>query len=149
MTTPAGIGFLARVTCNQCGATALTQDGMNFGAAVVCNCCDGSQEGHHQLPNGQLDHDAHANSCPEAGFNHEGVTCPHDAGNCNLWNSVQYAAATAVEAGHPKPDFGHPRLGTDYDHESECPGEHCGVGVEGCTVCRPVTIDILSLGAPV
>lgn len=24
-----------------------------------------------------------------------------------------------------------------------CPGGHCGVGVDGCTVCRPITITVM------
>lgn len=45
----------------------------------------------------------------------------------------------------------------DHDHDEAanmCPGagyNHnggpCGAEVEGCTVCRPITIDILQLGA--
>jgi hypothetical protein len=26
------------------------------------------------------------------------------------------------------------------DQEGDCPGGHCGLGVDGCTVCRPITI---------
>lgn len=42
---------------------------------------------------------------------HEGQPCPHPEGKC-----------TAVPAGQA------------------CPGGHCGLGVAGCTVCRPVTV---------
>ncbi len=79
-------GFLARVTCKQCGKNALIEH-TSFQDAFQCGCCP---ENH--------DHDAAANACPSAGVGHDGAPC--------------------------------------------------GPQIEGCTVCRPITIDILQLGAP-
>jgi hypothetical protein len=61
-------------------------------------------------------HDAAANACPGAGVNHEGAPCP--------------APQTCIALTPP---------------DEDCPGGHCGLGVEGCTVCRPVTITIMSV----
>jgi hypothetical protein len=62
------------------------------------------------------DHDEAANACPGAGFNHTGVPCPHEdpARTCHV-----------TPAGE------------------DCPGEHCHVTLEDCTVCRPVTLEYL------
>ena len=48
-----------RVTCNQCGASAVTPDGNSD--ALACPCCP---EEHS--------HEANANACPGAGLNHAG-----------------------------------------------------------------------------
>ena len=63
-------------------------------------------------------HDLAANACPGAGLNHQGAACSHPDGGwaCNVVTP----------------------LGED------CPGGHCGLGVEGCTVCRPITITMLA-----
>ncbi len=66
------------------------------------------------------DHDQAANSCPEAGtegVRHGGADCTHPIGGtaCNVLTP----------------------LGED------CPGGHCFPGVDGCTVCRPLTVDYL------
>lgn len=62
-----------------------------------------------------------ANACPGINANHEGVPCTHPDGGqaCNVLTE----------------------LGDD------CPGGHCGLGVDGCTVCRPVNIEFISGGA--
>lgn len=94
----------------------------DFDAALDClpgRGCCG-QDHHH----GQA-----ANACPGE---HDGAVCPHPAGACGIWASAQAlqpAAAQAADAG--------------------CPGGHCGKGVPGCTVCRPITITVLDLGLPV
>lgn len=63
-------------------------------------------------------HGRAANACPGAGGSHAGAPCP--------------APDTCIAV---------TPLGED------CPGEHCGLGVDGCTVCRPITITLLA--APV
>jgi hypothetical protein len=130
------VGFLARVTCKQCGASALTENGHAMDAALSCGCCTKRH-----------DHAKAANACPGARWNHKGTPCPHPDGECQHWESVRKAARAHVRASLPGlPDFGHPRLATSYDHEAPCPGEHCGLGVKDCTACRPVVVDILSPG---
>jgi len=62
-------------------------------------------------------HGVAANACPGAGFNHLDAVCSHPDGG---------QACNAVT-----------ELGQD------CPGGHCGTGVDGCTVCRPVDIEFI------
>jgi hypothetical protein len=59
-------------------------------------------------------HGQAANACPGAGINHPGIPCHHPD------NGVGCVVRTP--AGQP------------------CPGAHCGPGIAGCTVCRPITI---------
>lgn len=62
-------------------------------------------------------HGQAANACPGAGINHTGADCPeNEPENCTVLTPV----------------------GVD------CPGGHCGLGVSGCTVCRPITITLLA-----
>lgn len=62
-------------------------------------------------------HGLAAGACPGSGVNHAGADCTHPAGGrvCNV----------VTPEGDP------------------CPGGHCGLGVDGCTVCRPVTIEFV------
>jgi hypothetical protein len=53
-----------RVTCSQCGASVVTEDGNSD--RLACPCCP---EPHS--------HEANANDCPGAGLNHEGAGCAH------------------------------------------------------------------------
>jgi hypothetical protein len=102
-----------RVTCKQCGASGITDNGHRLQAAVSCPCCP---EAH--------DHDEAANACPEVGqpldARHGGAACPHPSEN-------------GVGCSHLTP-VGEP-----------CPGGHCWPGVDGCTVCRPLTVEWLGL----
>jgi hypothetical protein len=44
-------------------------------------------------------------------------------------------------AGHPGAACPHPNplaCTRVTPHGEECPGGHCGIGVDGCTVCRPL-----------
>jgi hypothetical protein len=51
-------------------------------------------------------------------------------------------AANACPGGHgPCPTPDHCPV---HNAPGPCPGGHCGLGVPGCTVCRPVTITALS-----
>jgi hypothetical protein len=98
---------------------------LDLGAAVKCQDGTGCCTEDHS-------HDAAANSCPDIGLDHgqrhDGAPCPVP-GNCTLWRNVNADHHRALrEAGQPVPS---------------CPGGHCGPGVPGCTVCRPVTITVI------
>ena len=73
-----------------------------------------------------------ANACPGiAAGGHPGVPCPDaDADRC-LVHSGGHSAALDLA-----PEARVRRAG-------KCPGGHCGFGVDGCTICRPVTITLL------
>jgi hypothetical protein len=58
-----------RVTCNQCGASGIAEDGTRLQQAVSCHCCT---EPH--------DHQHRADTCPGNGHNHEGLACPEPEG---------------------------------------------------------------------
>jgi hypothetical protein len=67
-------------------------------------------------------HGRNANACPGVEQGHGDVACA----------SPDPLACTAVTP--PGED---------------CPGGHCGYGVHGCQVCRPITITVLDLGQPI
>jgi hypothetical protein len=117
-----------RVTCKQCGASVITDDGNSD--RLACQCCPVAHS-----------HEEAANACPGAtGTNdlttqHAGAPCPHPSPNgreCNAITPVPGASNLAPEG-------------------EDCPGGHCWPGVEGCTVCRPCNIEwigqIVPLGA--
>lgn len=63
-----------RVTCKQCGASGIAEDGNRLQQAVGCPCCTQAH-----------DHDRAANACPGAGQDdytqqHPGADCAHPAG---------------------------------------------------------------------
>jgi hypothetical protein len=58
-------------------------------------------------------HEGNANDCPGAGMNHVGVPCPE--------SDPVYGCSVTPPG-------------------EECPGEHCGAGVDGCQVCRPCNV---------
>lgn len=93
----------------------------DLGAVVVCppgsDCCDGSEH-----PG--LSHDQQAMACTQG---HTG-SCAEAPGDCKVWHN-----ATA--------DYRHPLY--EGEPPGDCPGGHCGVGVDGCTVCRPVHIEVM------
>lgn len=101
-----------RVTCKQCGASGITDNGHQLQNAVSCRCCTQDH-----------DHDESANACPEAGI--EGVR--HGGADCTLGDRACIVLTPEAE---------------------ECPGGHCGPGVDGCTVCRPLLVQWLGI-APV
>jgi len=83
----------------------------NLDAQLVCpDTSDCCKEDH--------DHGVAANAC-EGGH----TTCPTPA-SCALWANVRSHYADPDAEGVPV----------------SCPGGHCGLGVPGCTVCRPITI---------
>jgi hypothetical protein len=98
-----------RVTCKQCGASGIAEDGNRLQQAVSCTCCTQAH-----------DHDGAANGCPEAGAEGE----RHGGADCTLGDRACVVLTPAAE---------------------ECPGGHCGPGVDGCTVCRPVTAEFLGI----
>jgi hypothetical protein len=90
----------------------------NIQGQVICppgtDCC---ADDHGDTPDVQVGkivfhgHDAAAMACPGLGNNHEGAECPTGA-----------ACVVVTPAGE------------------DCPGGHCAKAVDGCTVCRPITI---------
>jgi hypothetical protein len=85
---------------------------VNLDALVVCPpASDCCKEDH--------DHAAVANACEAAH-----TTPCVDPLACKLWANV---------LSHQDPDV-------PNDLPASCPGGHCGVGVPGCTVCRPITV---------
>ena len=135
---------MLQVTCKQCSATAYVDctceiiapgtkppDGhlalcplTDLGSNVLCDpesgCC---QESHS--------HDAAANACPGiVAGGHPGAPCPDEGKRCLVY-SGGHSAARDLD-----PEVRVRRAG-------KCPGGHCGPGVEGCTICRPVTITLL------
>jgi hypothetical protein len=106
-----------RVRCKGCGASGITDNGHQLQAAVSCRCC--TQDHDHQQA---------ADSCP-------GVRAAAEAGG-DL--SQQHAGA---DCGHPSGDGTSCTVLTPQG--SDCPGGHCGPGVDGCTVCRPLDVDYL------
>jgi hypothetical protein len=61
-------------------------------------------------------HGQAASACPGKGGNHPGAECPHP----------DPVACTVLTP-----------------EGEECPGGHCGLGIPGCSVCRPLTITLL------
>lgn len=115
------------LSCNDCKATSV----------VSCSGCP--PEGHLDgCPFGDLgaalscrpgagccaeahSHDEAANACPAAGAGHPGAACP------------AAGAADCIAVTPPG---------------APCPGGHCGKGVPGCTVCRPITVTVLDIDLP-
>lgn len=95
--------------------SVFTEDGSNPGAALSCPPGSGCCEQDH-------DHDAAANACPGG---HGACPAPD---NCPVWLGMQ-----------PHLDDSNVR---DVS-AGPCPGGHCGLGVAGCTVCRPLKITVI------
>jgi hypothetical protein len=94
----------------------------DLGATVVCppgsGCCDGSAHA-------GLSHDQQANTCPGG---HDSEPCPDEPGKCLSWYHATANQRHPLYTGDPPGD---------------CPGGHCAVGVDGCTACRPVHIEVM------
>jgi hypothetical protein len=107
----------------------------DIGAVVTCppdsGCC--------QLPHS---HDANAMTCPglTGGIGHPGEPCPHpDPVTCPA-----HVSSTSPMAGTPAHLYVPEGAKRALSREPlACPGGHCGLGVKGCTICRPVTITML------
>lgn len=133
---------MLQVTCKQCSSTVY----------VDCTCLPGTKPagGHNPLcamtdlgsnlqchPDGDCcqedhSHDQAANACPGiAAGGHPGEPCPAPNPDRCLVYSGGYSAARDLA-----PEQRVRRTGT-------CPGGHCGFGVKGCTICRPITITLL------
>jgi hypothetical protein len=97
-----------RVQCQQCLAVTQLDDGEDPHAHTWCGCCTQTDP-----ETGQPHHHGRAaEACPgNGGAGHEGAPCPHPN------PAVCIRLTPAGE---------------------DCPGGHCGIGVDGCTVCRPV-----------
>jgi hypothetical protein len=121
------------VQCLNCGEFALTGNHADPDSALGpgCRCCTIVHDHGPDCPEdcAQVhDHAAAANACTGK---HEGRPCPHDPENCPVLGGGHTAPT-----GDPADPSGHMVRGT-------CPGGHCGKGVDGCTVCRPLTITAL------
>ena len=158
--------------CNSCGSTATVdcqcppemqaanlgfhhQDCpfTDLGANVQCrpgsDCCAGDVH-----PG--LSHDAHANACPA---NHAGQPCPVPA-SCPGWEGHKRDVANLAGTAAALRESGLPHemaAAAQYEGvkaaleqaigqpvEGDCPGGHCAVGVNGCQVCRPISITVLA-----
>ena len=109
----------------------MTDIGANLQCKPGAGCCE--------LPHS---HDQAANACPGAG-RHEGVPCP--AGDvCRFWDGHK-AHIAGLNPDNPV----HMQVKAEAEAlhgvaEGTCPGGHCGKGVPGCTVCRPITITAMA-----
>jgi hypothetical protein len=129
------------VQCATCLAMTDLPPGTDPHTRTWCRCCtitgDDGQPHHH----GQA-----AASCPgNNGVGHPGEPCSHQ--NPKVCIAVSRPAS---EASHEQPAGGLEVLGVMTDDRGlipiggtrptgeDCPGGHCGAGVKGCAVCRPV-----------
>lgn len=132
-----GCGTSAYVDCGGCPPEVFDVMGGHLplcsmadaGANVSCppgsGCCDGSDHP-------ELSHDQQARQC-EADHAAAGHACGHrEPGDCRVYHGTIPERGPCSAALHGK------EIG-DCTHD-ECPGGHHGLGVEQCTVCRPVTI---------
>lgn len=134
---------MLRVSCNGCGTAAYAECACpalghdpratlhhdddcpmhDLGATVVCppgsGCCDGSSH-----PG--VSHDAAANLCPQIGKGTHGA-CPEPA-TCKSWYGMNDHRYQHIVNGVAPPP---------------CPGGHCHKDLPDCTICRPVTIEVL------
>lgn len=109
-----------QVQCKQCLATASVPDGIDPHTMTWCSCC--TQDHHH----GQA-----AENCPgNNALGHPGAPCSHP----------NPRACTVVSQPVPLPDGSEPPpdIAGVRPAGEDCPGGHCGAGVPGCTVCRPI-----------
>lgn len=120
-----------RVTCKQCGASGIAEDGNRLQQAVGCSCCTQRH-----------DHDAASNACP-------GVAAFRQAHDQALQDGHPDPVTHGKTQQHPGADCAHPFGGTACnvitDLGDDCPGGHCFPGVDGCTCCRPLSVDFLGV----
>lgn len=99
----------------------------DLGAVVTCrdgfDCCDGSA---HPA----VSHDVAASACPGG---HDGADCPEPE-TCPVW------AGMTADTRHPSYTGKPP---------GPCPGSHCHKDLDGCTVCRPVSVEVMPGGASI
>jgi hypothetical protein len=102
--------------CNGCGTATVTADARDPDAAVVCPPeSDCCKTDHH-----------HGEAAACAG-GHAACPTPDD---CPVFGDQH----------QPEPD----EPGAPAPARIPCPGGHCGPGVAGCNVCRPITITALA-----
>ena len=114
-----------KIQCNQCLAMTDLPPGADPHASTWCDCCtirDDSGEIHH--------HGRAAESCPgNNGIGHPGEPCDHpNPAVCAMVSRPMRPGEVSANPAAPVREHGEP-----------CPGGHCGAGVSGCAVCRPVT----------
>ena len=125
------------VECNGCRAKAF----------VDCKCPDGHNPGAVAgfiegvpVPVG------HHGTCPMADLGGT-VTCEPGSDCCKLKHSHDAAANSCRETheGHPcaHPDPARCPVWRNTEGDGPCPGGHHGLGVQDCSVCRPVTITVM------
>jgi hypothetical protein len=103
------------VECQGCRTSAYTEDGTDPDAALTClPGSDCCPKDHH--------HGENASACPGG---HGPCPAPD---RCPVWAGLQPHVP-----GSPVRDTS----------AGPCPGGHCGPGVPGCTVCRPLTITVM------
>lgn len=105
---------MIRVECLNCRTAAYIEDGADPDAALACPPGSGCCEQDHH-------HGQAATSCPGG---HGACPSPD---NCPVHLGMQ------------------PHLDDSNGRDTSagpCPGGHCGLGVDGCTVCRPLRIEI-------
>ncbi len=96
---------------------------------------------------------AHLDGCPGADLDAL-LACPPGSGCCELQHNHGDAAracpedhaAAGHQCAHPEPADCPVWAGTEA--AGSCPGGHHGLGVTGCTVCRPMTITFYDGGNP-
>jgi hypothetical protein len=115
---------------------------------LICKGCATVAYADCSCPEGYDPHTAgHLTPCPMGNLGAQ-VVCPPGSACCQVQHDHD-AAGNACEGGHtvcPEPAtcqlwaavLTHP--GTPDEAPDSCPGGHCGAGVPGCAVCRPITI---------
>lgn len=116
-----------RVQCMQCLAETVIPGGADPHALTWCGCCTRTDPATGQIHH----HGRAAEACAgNNGTGHPGAPCPHP--NPKACTAVSHPAPPGDGEGIPPGTPGIRGAGED------CPGGHCGVGVDGCTVCRPI-----------
>jgi hypothetical protein len=115
-----------RYQCKQCLAMTDLPPGTDPHSRTWCGCCTITGEDgrpHH--------HGRAAASCPgDNGIGHPGEPCNHP--NPKVCMVVSWPIPPADGESIPPGTAGIRGAG------EPCPGGHCGAGVSGCAVCRPV-----------
>lgn len=89
---------------------------------------------------------AHLDDCAMADFG-ANVTCDGSSPACCTQEHSHDEAANTCPGGHGVCTLAKCAVITPAGEP--CPGGHCGKGIDGCTVCRPVTIVALPGSMPV
>lgn len=121
-----------RVQCMQCLAETVIPDGADPHAFTWCGCCTRTDPATGQIHH----HGRAAEACAGSnGTGHPGAACPHP----NPKVCVRVSVPADVTPGDIPVDGREvPAMPGRRGAGEPCPGGHCGIGVDGCTVCRPV-----------